>query len=102
MEKTKATFIVAYFVSTLCAFIGGLFVSFLTLFGLAWGGFGSTAFNLAAIFGNLSTLGLLAGLLMISTERKAVVIATMLSAMFAPILIACMYAPALWTRHMHS
>jgi hypothetical protein len=75
------------------AFLGGLFVSFVTLFGLAWGRISSVDY-LTAIFGNLATVGLLVGLIGCISERKSIVIITFLGAAFVP-LNAILYAQLL-------
>jgi hypothetical protein len=91
---------IIYRVITAITFIGGLVVSFGTLFGLAWGGTQSIGFDLAAIFGNLSTFGLLVGLVGVSSRRKSIAFITLLSAAFVPVVIACLYAPIFWTPNI--
>ena len=86
-----------YSIVTAITFVGGLYVSFVTLFGLAWGGTKSIGFDLAAVFGNLSTLGLFIGLIRVSSRSKRIAVNTLLSAAFVPVVIVCIYAPVLWT-----
>jgi hypothetical protein len=81
------------------AFLGGLFVSFFTLFGLAWGKISSVDY-LTTIFGNLATVSLLAGLIGCISERKGIVIITFLGAAFVP-LNAILYALLLTGGRFH-
>jgi hypothetical protein len=72
------------------------------LFGLGWGGTSSLGFDLTAIFGNLSTIGLFIGLATFASQRRSFVIITLLSASFVPTVIAILFAPALWRRNILS
>jgi hypothetical protein len=102
MKETEPPFPGIYFLWTGLTFLGAILVSAFTLFGLAWGGTGSVGFDLAAIFGNLSTVGLLIGLLTVASQRKVFVVLTLLSASFVPIVIAYLFAPVLWRPNMLS
>ena len=97
MEKLETPANMTYTLLTLIAFLGGLYVSFVTLFGLAWGRVDSVAFSLA-LFGNICTLALLIGLAGSFSRRRIFPLFTFVGAAFIPCTIAALYPPLLWRR----
>jgi len=73
-----------YAVSAWAAAVAGLVAMAYILIILAWGGTGSTGLNIAAIFGLISTLLLLAGALAAASPRSIFPFLTIMGGLFAP------------------
>jgi hypothetical protein len=89
---------VVYALVTAAAFLGGLFVSFVTIFGLAWGD--SIGFVVAAVLGNLSTLGLFFGLIGVLSRKPSLALITSFSAAFVPCTVAVLYSQVVWKPNL--
>jgi len=96
MEKLVTPANMIYTLLTLIAFLGGIYVSFVILLGLAWGRVDFEALSLA-LFSNICTLALLVGLVGSFSRRRIFPLFTFVGAAFIP-CIAALYLPLLWWR----